>query len=166
MSADGFGEIRGGGGLRAVVFERRFDATPAEVWSALTDRDRLRRWFTDVTVDPHVGGAVLVDWGEAGSNHGKVLRWEPERCLEYTMVWAGVHDSVLRFELRACGAGTVLRLEHHAVAARVAGDLGSGWHAYLDALADLVEGRPVGDWTAREAAVSEHYASAAAAGDA
>jgi hypothetical protein len=45
----------------------------------------------------------------------------------------------------------------------VAGDHGSGWHAYLDALADVVEGRPVGSWDEREVAQRPHYERRAAA---
>ena len=75
----------------------------------------------------------------------------------------GVHDSVLSFELAPDGHGTHLRLEHRALSPRVAGDHGSGWHAYLDALADVVEGREVGSWDEREVALRPAYEAKAAA---
>ena len=159
----GLGILRPDGEARALSYERRLDAPPERVWRALTDRLELGRWLTDVTIEPRVGGGVLIDWGEAGSNEGTVLAWEPPRALEFSWIWPGVHDSVLRFDLRPDGDGTHLRLEHRALSPSVAGDHGSGWHAYLDALADAVEGREVGSWDERELALRPHYEGRAAA---
>jgi uncharacterized protein YndB with AHSA1/START domain len=159
----GLGVVRPDAERRALLFERRVAAPPERVWSALTERDELARWLTDITIEPRLGGRVVIDWGEAGSNTGTVLAWEPPRVLAYSWIWAGVHDSVLRFDLRPDGDGTHLRLEHRALSPSVAGDHGSGWHAYLDALADVVEGRPVGSWDEREVALRPHYERRAAA---
>jgi uncharacterized protein YndB with AHSA1/START domain len=161
--ARGVGILRPHGDARALLFERRLGAGPERVWRAITDRDQLARWLTDVTIEPRLGGDVLIDFGEAGSNPGTVLTWEPPRVLEYSWIWAGVHDSVLRFDLRPDGDGTHLRMEHRALALSVAGDHGSGWHAYLDALADVVEGRSVGSWDEREEAARPEYEAKAAA---
>jgi uncharacterized protein YndB with AHSA1/START domain len=159
----GFGTVRPDGETRALYFERRLAAPPQRVWRALTERAELARWLTDTTIEPRVGGEVLVDWGEAGRSTGTVLTWRPPEVLEYSWVWEGVHDSVLRLELRPDGDGTYLTLEHRAVAPEVAWDMGSGWHAFLDGLADLVEGRPVGPWAEREEAVRPDYELRAAA---
>lgn len=159
----GLGVLRPHGDARALLFERRLAAPPERVWRALTRRDELARWLTDVTIEPRLGGDVVIDFGDAGSNPGTVVAWKPPRLLEYSWIWAGVHDSVLRFDLRPDGDGTHLRMEHRAVSPSVAGDHGSGWHAYLDALADLVEGRPLGSWDEREAALRPGYEAKAAA---
>ena len=163
MTAEHLGSVHADGDARTVAFERRLAAPPEEVWSALTERDRLARWLTDVTIEPRPGGEVVIDFGDEGQNRGAVLAWEPPRVLEYSWIWPGVHDSVVRFDLAPDGDGTLLRFEHRAVAPRVAGDHGSGWHAYLDALADLVEGRPPGSWSEREESVRAAYESQAAA---
>jgi uncharacterized protein YndB with AHSA1/START domain len=155
--------IRPDGDTRALVFERRLDAPPERVWRALTDRAELRLWLTDTTIEPRVDGGVVVDWGEAGQTTGTVLAWEPPTLLEYTWTWEGVMEAVLRLDLRPEGAGTRLRLEHRRVAPRVAWDMGSGWHAFLDGLADVVAERPVGDWIAREEAMRPVYSRKAAA---
>lgn len=159
----GVGVIRPDGDTRALVFERRLAAEPARVWRAITERDELARWLTDTTIEPRLGGAVVVDWDEAGRTTGTVLVWEPPSVLEYSWIWEGVQDSVLRLELRPDPAGTHLRLEHRRVAPQVAWDMGSGWHAFLDGLTDVVEGRPVGSWTERELAVRPDYERRAAA---
>jgi uncharacterized protein YndB with AHSA1/START domain len=161
--ARGFGSLRPDGELRALLFERRLNAPPERVWRALTDRAELTLWLTDTTIEPRVGGSVLVDWGDAGRTTGTVLAWQPPELLEYSWVWEDVQDSVLRLELRPEGDGTHLTLEHRAVAPQVAWDMGSGWHAFLDGLADVVEGRPVGSWAEREEAVRPVYERRAAA---
>jgi hypothetical protein len=34
----------------AVTLQRRYDADQADVWQAITDPDRVRRWFLPLTV--------------------------------------------------------------------------------------------------------------------
>ncbi|HWM86367.1 MAG TPA: SRPBCC domain-containing protein [Kofleriaceae bacterium] len=58
------------------------DASPDEVWRALTDPDELMRWFPNrAEVDPRVGGTVLWSWGEVGSWRSRIEAWEPGRRL-------------------------------------------------------------------------------------
>jgi uncharacterized protein YndB with AHSA1/START domain len=40
--------LRAEGDRCGIRFERRYDFTPEEVWSALTEPDRLTRWLADV----------------------------------------------------------------------------------------------------------------------
>ena len=45
--------------LRAIVLEARYDATPADVWHALTDAEALANWFAPfVKAGSQVGGVV------------------------------------------------------------------------------------------------------------
>jgi uncharacterized protein YndB with AHSA1/START domain len=161
--ARGVGIVRPHGDARALLYERTLAAAPERVWHALTAREELGQWLTDTTIEPRVGGSVVVDWGEQGRTTGVVRAWEPPRVLEYSWIWEGVLDSVVRFELRPEGEGTHLRLEHRGVKTDLAWDLGSGWHAFLDGLADVAEGRPIGSWAEREAAVRSEYERRAAA---
>jgi uncharacterized protein YndB with AHSA1/START domain len=42
------------------------NASPADVWSALTKADELVRWFPlDASVDPGEGGSMTWSWGES-----------------------------------------------------------------------------------------------------
>ena len=54
------GQLRVDGDRRAVRFERRYEATPAEVWSALTEPERLARWLADAELDLRVGGQYVL----------------------------------------------------------------------------------------------------------
>src|SRR5204862_7350663 len=52
---------------RAVQIEREivFPASPAEVWEALTEPERLEEWFaTEVELDAQPGGEGVVRWGD------------------------------------------------------------------------------------------------------
>lgn len=76
----------------AVRLTRRFPATPAEVWAALTDADSRPRWLgpIDATLRTVDAGRVLeLDLG----------------------------DSVARIELREEEGGTVLVLDHAGISA-------------------------------------------------
>lgn len=76
-----------------VRFTRRYDATPAEVWAALTEPDSIARWLGPVPTS--------------------VRDSQPERLLELDWLVPGDEPSVVRFELRPReGGGTELVLDH------------------------------------------------------
>jgi uncharacterized protein YndB with AHSA1/START domain len=79
-----------------VRFTRRYDATPAEVWAALTEPESIARWL--------------------GPTESSVRDSEPERLLELDWLPAGDEPSVVRFELRPTeDGGTQLVLDHRRI---------------------------------------------------
>jgi hypothetical protein len=59
----GFGAISLDGSVAAVRFERWYAASAAELWAALTDPERMRRWLgAEVSLEGRVGGAVRLRW--------------------------------------------------------------------------------------------------------
>jgi uncharacterized protein YndB with AHSA1/START domain len=107
-------------GYCEVRFTRRYDATPAEVWAALTEPDSVARWL----------GPVPTSVREA----------EPERLLELDWLVPGDEPSVVRFELVATESGTELVLDHRRINA-VQGMLYSErWTNTLRRLDELVGG--------------------------
>jgi uncharacterized protein YndB with AHSA1/START domain len=160
------GELRVDGTRRAVRFERRYDASPAEVWSALTEPKRLARWLADVELDLRVGGEYVLRFSpndDSQMTRGKVLALEPERLLELTWLYPGEEDTVLRLELRPDGEGTVLVLDHRGLPAEAAAGYGGGWHAHLDSLeAHLGDGGEP-DWLGRYQELAPLYAAQEAA---
>jgi uncharacterized protein YndB with AHSA1/START domain len=132
----------------AVAVRRRYDAAVADVWDAVTDPARLRRWFAPVTGDFRVGGTFQVE-GNAG---GEVRECDPPHAL--TVSWGGP-ESVVRVRLYADGAATVLELEHSvpvAFAGSGAGALyvGPGWDVAVLGLGLYLRGEPVHDPTTWE----------------
>ena len=121
-------------------FERRFPFPIADVWHAVTDRERLGRWLFPTTFEPRVGGAVEVDMGEYGTARGRVLAWVEPTELEYE--WdqpaeiAGDEDGTWRIRLFLTADGddaTTLVFEHLLPEPRRP-EFAAGWHWYLDRL--------------------------------
>jgi uncharacterized protein YndB with AHSA1/START domain len=117
----------------AVLIRRSYDAPNVEVWDALTDPERMKRWFYPISGDLQVGGTFQLE-GNAG---GEIKRCEPPSLLEVT--FDGPTSLV---ELRLSPDGeerTVLELEHTvpiALAMNGAGSLyvGPGWDGAFVAL--------------------------------
>ena len=133
----------------SAVVRRRYDAAAADVWDAVTDPERLRRWFAPVSGDLRVGGAFQVE-GNAG---GDVRECDPPHALAVT--WGGP-ESVVRVRLTPDGdSATVLELEHSVPVAFVgsgAGALyvGPGWDVAVLGLARFLAGEVVDDPAAWE----------------
>jgi uncharacterized protein YndB with AHSA1/START domain len=123
---------RDGGESVAVLLRRSYAAEPEDVWDAITDPERIRRWFMPISGDLRVGGSFQLE-GNAG---GEILHCEPPELLRVTF---GGPTSIVELRLRAEGEETVLELEHtvpRTIARSVAGALfvGPGWDGALMAL--------------------------------
>ena len=110
----------------AVLIRRSYDAPNTDVWDALTDPERVKRWFYPVSGDLRAGGTFQLE-GNAG---GDIVRCEPPRLLRVTF---GGPTSLVELRLSSEGEDrTVLELEHTvpiAMAMNGAGSLytGPGW---------------------------------------
>jgi uncharacterized protein YndB with AHSA1/START domain len=161
------GAYRPDGERRSVRFEREYAAPVERVWAAVTEPEQLRGWLAvgGAVLEPRVGGRfeVRMTPDDKETAWGTVLAFDPPRLLEVEWSYEGEDESVLRIELEPRGDSTLLVLDHRLLQARQAPGYGSGWHAYLDALEDLLAGRPPGDWDSRFQARLEDYRQAAAA---
>ena len=156
------GTLHADGNRRQVRFERTFDAPVAEVWSALTDPERIARWLAPGKIGDKQGEVVALDFGEGGQVTGTVLRSERPSLLEFEWRFSGETQSVVRVTLHAEGSRTRLALEHFALGSTHAAGYAAGWHAHLEALRDELEGGN-GSWDERFAAVLPSYREAAEA---
>lgn len=126
-----------------VLLRRRYPTEPTDLWSALTEPERLVRWFLPVHGDLREGGNFQLK-GNAG---GDILTCAPPRLLRVTF---GHETSVVELRLSADGPDTVLELEHTvpvAMAGCAAGALfvGPGWDGALMGLGLFVRGEAVVD---------------------
>ena len=114
---------------------RRYEATPAEVWSALTEPASIARWLaTPVDVEVASGGPFELALANGSRIDGRVREVVPERVLELDWRHAGEQRSVVRFELRAEDGGTVLVLDHGRIEAPLGMAYISRWSRMLDRL--------------------------------
>jgi uncharacterized protein YndB with AHSA1/START domain len=127
----------------SVLVKRKYDATAADVWDAITDPVRVRRWFLPLTGDLREGGSFQLE-GNAG---GDILTCDAPRLLKVTF---GGPTSVVEVRLSADGESTDLELEHTVpieIAQSGAGALfvGPGWDGALLALASYFAGEIADD---------------------
>ncbi len=94
---------------RIVVARRTYRSDPADLWDALTDPDRIPRWFLPVSGDLSVGGRYQLE-----GNAGGVV----ERCDQpesFAVTWEiGDMVSWLSVGLAPVDGGTELELVHEA----------------------------------------------------
>jgi uncharacterized protein YndB with AHSA1/START domain len=149
--AVGSGRITAGEG-RTIRLERSFDAPIEDVWDALTDQERISRWFMPVTGDYRVGGRFQLE-GNAG---GKILACDPPRRFRVTWAYGEVTspEQISELEVRLTSAGaesTTLALEHTAIVPDELwgqfgpGAVGVGWDQGLLGLSIHLRGDPPAD---------------------
>jgi uncharacterized protein YndB with AHSA1/START domain len=121
-----------GSGTCELRITRLYEATPAEVWRALTEPASIARWLaTPVDVELAPGGAFELALTDDGRIDARVREVEPERVLELDWHYAGEERSVVRFELRAEDGGTVLVLDHGRIEAPLGMAYISRWSSVL-----------------------------------
>lgn len=140
-------------------FERHHDASPAEVWSALTDPERTARWLGPWTGDSATGSVLLSMTDEEGAPAERVRidRCEPPTRLDVTV---GTEDGPwpLTVLLTEEGGGTRLLFTHRLAEPYDASAVGPGWHYYLDRLDAVLAGGAVpADFTAYHPRLAEAY---------
>jgi uncharacterized protein YndB with AHSA1/START domain len=140
---------REGKPTRIAMARRTYAAELTDVWDALTNTERLPRWFLPVSGDLEVGGRFQLE-GNAG---GVIESCQEPESLSVTWEYGG-QVSWLQIQLSKAEGGTVLELAHEAHvdpemwtqfgpgAVGVGWDLallGLGWHLTSGAALDPAE---------------------------
>ncbi|HEX2767239.1 MAG TPA: SRPBCC domain-containing protein [Candidatus Limnocylindria bacterium] len=133
-----------GAELVSVVVRRTYRGSIDDVWDAITDPDRIRRWFMPVSGDLREGG----DFQLEGNASGRILRCQPPRLLRTTF---GGETSIVELRLESTGAEeTSLELEH-TVPIEMAGSgagalyVGPGWDGAFLGLGLYLDGQVIDD---------------------
>ena len=126
------------GEIVTVTMERRYPAEVADVWQAMTDPERMHRWFLPITGDLRQGGNFQLE----GNASGDILTCEPPRHLVVTF---GAETSIVDVVLSGDAEETLLKLTHSVpleLAGTTAGALyvGPGWDGALLGLALYLKG--------------------------
>jgi uncharacterized protein YndB with AHSA1/START domain len=131
------------------------DATPDQVWAALTEADELVRWFSPgARVTPGKGGTMVWSWGHGEDWETRIDAWEPGRLLRLVQEDARPYDAqgkplppgevepariAMEFTLETVQGKTRLRLVHSGFGHGAAWDaeiegITEGWQAELRSL--------------------------------
>src|SRR3954454_17015352 len=81
--------------------ETMVEASPEEVWEALTDEDRLEEWMApEVEVDPTQGGEVVVRGGDR-EGFGTIETVEEHERFAFTWSRPGEGECFVEFTIEA-----------------------------------------------------------------
>ncbi|MBY3624685.1 SRPBCC family protein [Acinetobacter sp. CUI P1] len=118
-------------------FERQLNHSASEIWSFLTENEKLALWFTELRVeDLREGGLIKFDMQNGTFEEMRITALQHESVLEF--MWA--EDSV-RFELYPNSDGCLLVLNEtiQTLTPHTPRDL-AGWHVCLDVIQHLLDG--------------------------
>lgn len=141
-------------GAVTVVWRREYPDPPEDVWSAITESDRLGRWIGTWTGEARVGGAVAftmtgeIDAGgeECEPMDVTILACDPPERLAVEL--PGDAGQAWRVELTVepSGDGSVLHFAQRFAAGTRRDDIEAGWQWYLDRLTASLQGTAMPDW--------------------
>ncbi|MCC7267562.1 MAG: SRPBCC family protein [Caulobacteraceae bacterium] len=130
---------------RVVVAERAYDTSVDDLWDAITNAERIPRWFLPISGELKLGGRYQLE-GNAG---GAITACEPPRKLSVTWEFGG-GVSWVNVTLSPEGEGARLELEHVTHVEDHwkrfgPGAVGIGWDLTLVGLEAHLAGAPFGE---------------------
>lgn len=155
-------------GRQLIRYERSLEHAIERVWSAISNPQEVRRWAkASWDFEPWVGGRMRLILGEQDDRNqvedeGTVTAYDPPNVLEFTIPYYSTNgpesgEHILRWELRADRAGTVLRFSDvFAPGQRVHNAIACGWHFMLDRLEEDLEGIDP-SWESRDSEMERLY---------
>jgi len=140
------GSLRSVDGQGVVRMEDRFDTGIDDLWGALTDPDRLARWYGEVEGELRPGGEFNLRITLGGPRTGKVEACEPPQRLLLAMRDPDAQpgqpeQTVIEAQLIAEGARTRLVWETRGMPVNLLPAYGAGIQIHVEHLADYISGR-------------------------
>ena len=167
------GNLGSANGAGVVRIEDRYDTGLDDLWEALTDPDRLARWYGEVEGDLRQGGQFRT-YNAANDIEamGRVEACEPPRRLRLTSKETdeshrrgqGVppFDQTIEATLTAEGDRTILVIEVAGMPLDKIAFYGAGWQIHAENLARFVVGQDAADTEPRWNQLVPHYQNLAA----
>jgi uncharacterized protein YndB with AHSA1/START domain len=156
-SADGKGVIR---------MEDRYDTDVADLWSALTQPDRLARWLGEFEGELRVGGEYKARFFASGwEGTGRVEECDPPHSLRVVNRGTDAPDEhAIEVTLTADGDQTVLVLEERGMPLDLLSAYGAGIQVHIEDLTAYLAGQGRVDAQVRWAELEPLYAQQVADG--
>jgi uncharacterized protein YndB with AHSA1/START domain len=152
VSNESFGKVIA---PRTVEIQRLLPGPMERIWDYLTQSDLRRQWLASGDMGHAPGSTFTLTWRNdelattspgtrpadknvEHSQDGVIQEWDPPRKLVYT--WNGY--GLVTFQLAPAGQRVLLTLTHSGLPSRGAMlGVSTGWHAHLDVLVAVAEGR-------------------------
>lgn len=134
----------GAGDAHSAIMRRVYPAPIEEVWSAITDPERINRFFLPVSGDLREGGRFSVEMNA----DGEILKCEAPHLLRLSWSFQDAVPDEVEIRLTEVDGGTQLELEHASVRDMfVSSDpktgnygIGAGWEPPLKYLGKYLAG--------------------------
>ena len=153
--------------------ERILPGPIERVWAYLTEPDKRAKWFASGPMELRVGGRVELRFKhselsaeklppekyrkyDGHTSECRITACDPPRLLSFT--WGEPKDGVVTFELTPRGKDVLLVVTHDRVVSKSdLRDYAGGWHAHVDILDDVLNGRePRGFWSNHQKVKAEY----------
>jgi uncharacterized protein YndB with AHSA1/START domain len=151
------GSLHTADGKATVRVEDRFSTGIDDLWSAVTDPERLARWVAAVDGDLRLGGMFHASFTSSWDGPGRVDVCEPPRRLLVTMSPGDEDQTVIEAELFPEGSATRLVVEERGLSLEDAYGHGAGWQVHVEDLQIYLAGEPARDWKTRWAELTPAY---------
>jgi uncharacterized protein YndB with AHSA1/START domain len=142
MEKTDLGTLARQGDRWTLTFTRKLAYPREKVWRAVTEPEHLAVWYPQEIVGERKAGAPLrfvTPGGDGGDGfEGQMLVFDPPSVMEFT--WG---PDLLRIELAADGAETVLTLTDTFDDVGKAARDAAGWHECLERLTGDLDGTPL-----------------------
>ncbi|MBK1897150.1 SRPBCC family protein [Chryseobacterium paridis] len=104
-----------------IIVEQKVEASVDEVWEALTDKEKMKSWYFDIS-DFELEPEKQFNFYEPGDekkyhHHGHILDFRINEKLKHTWSYPGFSDAetIVTWELHPKEGGTVIKLTHEYV---------------------------------------------------
>jgi uncharacterized protein YndB with AHSA1/START domain len=142
----------------AVRVEDVYDTDIADLWSAITEPERLARWIATVDGDLRVGGIVHTQFTSTWEGPGRIEICDAPNHLVVTMEPGTDDEAVIEAVLTAEGERTRLVVEERGLPLDVLYKHGAGWQAHIEDLRRYLAGGQ-SMWKARWEELTPSYES-------
>jgi uncharacterized protein YndB with AHSA1/START domain len=144
-------------GEGVIRLEDVYDTDISDLWSALTEPDRLARWFATVEGDLRVRGEFFARFRSSREAPGRIdVCRAPERLM-VTIEPGTADETVMEAVLTAEGNRTRLVIENRGLRPDDLAAHGAGWQTHLEDLATHLAGGEPCDWHARWVELTPSY---------
>jgi uncharacterized protein YndB with AHSA1/START domain len=111
-----------------------------EVWSWLTENEKLKQWFAELSIEElRKGGRILFDMSDGTFEEMEILEMMEQSLLAFT--WT---EDAVSFELHKEAQGCLLIFKESItkLTSHTPKDI-AGWHMCLKVISSLIEEQPV-----------------------
>ncbi|MGB5556991.1 MAG: SRPBCC domain-containing protein [Paracoccaceae bacterium] len=150
-----------GGGKGAVRMESLYPTDPDDLWSALTNAERLARWIAKVEGDLRLHGTFAASFTSGWTGDGRVEECEPPHRLLLSMMPGTDDETVIEARLTVEGDATRLVIEERGIPLAEIGAHGAGWQAHTEDLQRYLRWSQPSNWQRRWKELKPHYESIA-----